>query len=461
MGPRVKLFQTERQAASKTIHMVLEDMQTAMLEIEASAAENPNIAPVNTPQEEALLEVVIVREEQEMEAVGEVVDASLPAIGALEDTAYAIAPAIQSTRSTDLAMVRQIANTAADTLGVPAEELLVGVDDSVIGQPLVLEGFQEKALAAARAVWNAILNFLDRSWTLFQSNFRRTSGRLKKLKDVSMEIGKNAQAATIKPTATMVAMVEGDSLAATEVIKGVDNLINFLRLAMGNINMSKDLYGKIISIIGQAKTAQDIPRRFNEAAGALLTGFTHDINNSPIFKIEGDDMVSIKPLNGNIIVLKGLGAVQTSLKSDPLKAAGEFASVVLEGKEFKQDLSPVEYTPSDFQKVAIKLGDIYKEIGPNAINHLGGITRERKRNVQTMADKVVSDWSSLIAKAEAGEQAALRPYLSAISQMVNKHVNLSTQLYKRAIGTMDAGITAHTQLLEQGVAGKKDGKKED
>ena len=186
MGPRIKLFQTERQEAPKTIHMVLEDMQSAVLEIEASAAENPNIAPVATPQEEALLEVVIAREEQELEAIGEVVDASLPAIGALEDTAYAIAPAIQQTRPTDIAMVRQIANGAADSLGIPTDDLLKGVDDTIVGQPLVLEGFKEKAVAAARAVWNAILNFLDRSWTLFQSNFSRTSGRLKKLKDVSM-----------------------------------------------------------------------------------------------------------------------------------------------------------------------------------------------------------------------------------------------------------------------------------
>ncbi len=461
MGPRIKLFQTERQEAPKTIHMVLEDMQSAMLEIEASAAENPNIAPVATPQEEALLEVVIAREEQELEAIGEVVDASLPAIGALEDTAYAIAPAIQQTRPTDIAMVRQIANGAADSLGIPTDDLLKGVDDTIVGQPLVLEGFKEKAVAAARAVWNAILNFLDRSWTLFQSNFRRTSGRLKKLKDVSMEIGKNANRATVKPTSGMVAIVSGDSVSSAEVIKGVDNLMGFLRLSMANMEMSKSLYGKVISIIGQAKAAADIPRRFNEAAGALLTGFTHEINDNKIFKVDGDDMVSVLPLNGKVIVLKGLGAVQKSISSDPLAAAGTFANVVIDTKDHKQELAPVEYTEADFQKVAIKIGDIYKEITPGAVNHLGGIVRERKRNVQTMADKVVSDWVTLIDNAPEGEQAALRPYLSAISQMVNKHVSLSTTLYTRGINALDAGITAHTQLLEQGVAGKKEEKKDD
>ena len=259
----------------------------------------------------------------------------------------------------------------------------------------------------------------------------------------------------------MVAIVSGDSVSSAEVIKGVDNLMGFLRLSMANMGMSKSLYGKVISIIGQAKAAADIPRRFNEAAGALLTGFTHEINDNKIFKVDGDDMVSVLPLNGKVIVLKGLGAVQKSISSDPLAAAGTFANVVIDTKDHKQELAPVEYTEADFQKVAIKIGDIYKEITPGAVNHLGGIVRERKRNVQTMADKVVSDWVTLIDKAPEGEQAALRPYLSAISQMVNKHVSLSTTLYTRGINALDAGITAHTQLLEQGVAGKKEEKKDD
>lgn len=461
MGPRIKLFQTERQEAPKTIHMVLEDMQSAMLEIEASAAENPNIAPVATPQEEALLEVVIAREEQELEAIGEVVDSSLPAIGALEDTAYVIAPTITEARASDIALVRQIAVTASDSLGLPPEDLLKDVDSAVIGQPLVLEGFKEKAILAARAVWNAILNALDRAWTLFQSSFRRTAGRLKKLNGVISDISSSKPKGTIKTTASMKALTTDGSMTSDDVEMACRVFITYYRLATTQMNMTQQMYTKVVSVISRVKAASEIPAAFNSAAQDIVGIYSDPDYGGKLFSIEGDDLVAKHVLNGSRLKFTKLGAAVKAMAADGLASASEFSSVQLVSvAEDIKLVDSVEYDADDFTTVAASIGTLIKDYNPNQINHLNGIVRKSKRDVQTMSDKVLNDWVSLIDKAPTEEQAALRPYVAAVSQLINKQAHLSTQLYTKAVSTLDTIITAGTQLLEQGVSAKKDTPKE-
>lgn len=459
MAPRIKLFNTERQEPPKTIHMVLEDMQSNMLEIEASAIENPNIAPVNTPQEEALLEVVIAREEQDLNDISEVVDSSLPAIGALEDTAYAIAPAITQTRPSDLALVRQIAVTAADSLGLDAAELVQGVDANVIGQPLVLEGFKEKAVAAARAVWNAILNVLDHAWTLFQSAFRRTAGRLKKLNGVVEGISKNGADAKVTTSPSMKALTETGSLAAADVEMVCRVFTTYYRVAVTNMNMTQSIYGNVLNVVSRVKAPADILKSFKDAV-AQIVGIYGDADfGGKLFVAEGDDLVAKHVFNGNKLKYKGLAAALNVLKTDPLAAATAFASVQLTMEEVEVKLpESINYRKDDFVKAATNIGTLVKEYNPSQINHLNAIVRKTKRDVQSMADRILVDWTAVIEKAPENEQAALRPYLSAISQLVNKQAHLCTQLYSKSVNTLDAIITGGTQLLEQGVAGKTDPK---
>lgn len=462
MGPRIKLFQTERQEPPKTLHMVLEDMQSAMLEIEASAAENPNIAPVNTPQEEALLEVVIAREEQELEAITEVVDSSLPAIGALEDTAYGIAPAIQSARPTDIALVRQVANTAADALGVPTEELLVGVDDSNIGQPLVLEGFKEKARAAARAVWVAIANIFDRMWTLFQANFSRIGGKLKKLHGVVRQLESGAVDATVRVSASMNALTATGTLDAASVLEQQKNSLAYNKFANIVLGSPEKLYSRIASKVTKPGKADEIEEAFKDTVTELIGAYADIAFGSSVFEASGDDYRTKFPINGDFVVLKNLAKANGLIKSDPLAAAAEFnnVSIETEGSNLKLP-ETVDYTAENFRSVATATGKIFSTLTPGMISHTQGLVRMAKRDVSVLGDKVTNHWTQLLDAEKPEVQNQLRPFVSAVGQLVNKHASLTSAIYARSMSSIAAELTAVTMLLEQGVKGKTDDKKEE
>lgn len=85
-------------------------------------------------------------------------DRAFPAVEALREISFDVAPTIESANYSDVALVRNIQESASIALGLPSEALLTPTDRVEIGEALVVEGFKDTVVKAMKKIWDIIVD---------------------------------------------------------------------------------------------------------------------------------------------------------------------------------------------------------------------------------------------------------------------------------------------------------------
>ncbi|EHF0907789.1 hypothetical protein DT473_00295 [Shigella flexneri] len=85
-------------------------------------------------------------------------DRAFPAVEALREISFDVAPTIESANYSDVALVRNIQESASIALGLPSEALLTPTDRVEIGKALVVEGFKDTVVKAMKKIWDIIVD---------------------------------------------------------------------------------------------------------------------------------------------------------------------------------------------------------------------------------------------------------------------------------------------------------------
>lgn len=93
-----------------------------------------------------------------IEEQDEAVDRALPAVAALREISFDVAPTIGTARPSDVALVRNVQESASIALGLPSDEMLRPTDRIAVGEALVVEGFKDTVVKALKKIWDIIVN---------------------------------------------------------------------------------------------------------------------------------------------------------------------------------------------------------------------------------------------------------------------------------------------------------------
>ena len=85
-------------------------------------------------------------------------DRAFPAIAALREISFDVAPTIESANYCVVALVRNVQESASIALGLPSEALLTPTDRVEVGEALVVEGFKDTVVKAMKKIWDIIVD---------------------------------------------------------------------------------------------------------------------------------------------------------------------------------------------------------------------------------------------------------------------------------------------------------------
>lgn len=85
-------------------------------------------------------------------------DRAFPAVEALREISFDVAPTIESANYSDVALVRNVQESASIALGLPSETLLTPTDRVEVGEALVVEGFKDTVVKAMKKIWDIIVD---------------------------------------------------------------------------------------------------------------------------------------------------------------------------------------------------------------------------------------------------------------------------------------------------------------
>ena len=85
-------------------------------------------------------------------------DRAFPAVEALREISFYVAPTIESANYSDVALVRNVQESASIALGLPSETLLAPTDRVEVGEALVVEGFKDTVVKAMKKIWDIIVD---------------------------------------------------------------------------------------------------------------------------------------------------------------------------------------------------------------------------------------------------------------------------------------------------------------
>ncbi len=85
-------------------------------------------------------------------------DRAFPAVEALREISFDVAPTIESANYSDVALVRNVQESASIALGLPSETLLSPTDRVEVGEALVVEGFKDTVVKAMKKIWDIIVD---------------------------------------------------------------------------------------------------------------------------------------------------------------------------------------------------------------------------------------------------------------------------------------------------------------
>lgn len=85
-------------------------------------------------------------------------DRAFPAVEALREISFDVAPTIETANYSDVALVRNVQESASIALGLPSEEMLAPTDRIEVGETLVVEGFKNTVVKAMKKIWDIIVD---------------------------------------------------------------------------------------------------------------------------------------------------------------------------------------------------------------------------------------------------------------------------------------------------------------
>lgn len=85
-------------------------------------------------------------------------DRAFPAVEALREISFDVAPTIETANYSDVALVRNVQESASIALGLPSETLLAPTDRVEVGEALVVEGFKDTVVKAMKKIWDIIVD---------------------------------------------------------------------------------------------------------------------------------------------------------------------------------------------------------------------------------------------------------------------------------------------------------------
>lgn len=85
-------------------------------------------------------------------------DRAFPAVEALREISFDVAPTIETANYSDVALVRNVQESASIALGLPSEALLAPTDRVEVGEALVVEGFKDTVVKAMKKIWDIIVD---------------------------------------------------------------------------------------------------------------------------------------------------------------------------------------------------------------------------------------------------------------------------------------------------------------
>lgn len=85
-------------------------------------------------------------------------DRAFPAVEALREISFDVAPTIGTANYSDVALVRNVQESASIALGLPSEALLAPTDRVEVGEALVVEGFKDTVVKAMKKIWDIIVD---------------------------------------------------------------------------------------------------------------------------------------------------------------------------------------------------------------------------------------------------------------------------------------------------------------
>ena len=85
-------------------------------------------------------------------------DRAFPAVAALREISFDVAPTIESANYSDVALVRNVQESASIALGLPSEAMLTPTDRVEVGEALVVEGFKDTVVKAMKKIWDIIVD---------------------------------------------------------------------------------------------------------------------------------------------------------------------------------------------------------------------------------------------------------------------------------------------------------------
>lgn len=80
-------------------------------------------------------------------------DRAFPAVEALREISFDVAPTIETANYSDVALVRNVQESASIALGLPSDAMLRPTDNIAVGEALVVEGFKDTVVRALKKIW--------------------------------------------------------------------------------------------------------------------------------------------------------------------------------------------------------------------------------------------------------------------------------------------------------------------
>ncbi|EBX6516133.1 hypothetical protein DST30_22870 [Salmonella enterica subsp. enterica serovar Panama] len=90
----------------------------------------------------------------------EALDRAFPAVEALREISFDVAPTIETANYSDVALVRNVQESASIALGLPSDAMLRPTDNIAVGEALVVEGFKDTVVRALKKIWDIIVDIV-------------------------------------------------------------------------------------------------------------------------------------------------------------------------------------------------------------------------------------------------------------------------------------------------------------
>ncbi len=385
---RMKLFDTSLSESTSRMDfdVVMESAENTMTEFAELAKQNEQLVIVDIPEDD-VVDAQLDADVNGIEDSLEVTRVGINAVNALNDTRLIISPEIRQSTRQDIALVRQVATTAAAGMGIDPSELLPENMDNTVGQPMSLnmEGFKSKAIAAIAAIWRFIQNIYDFALGILKMNFNRVKIRyarfipmVKKLDAVYKKEAGGAKLENLGGTNIELLSPEGGYPQSREQINDmIENMrINMQILTTLTDSQTTTLFQSNMSVgLDRVKARHsDLRKTIESCIKVITTGET---------KSEGANLYKPNPVAGGRLVIANGLATRSSMASDVLGATQ--LDWTVEPFKLEGMVCPI-LDGSDLQAVAVSFLNVWgKYVTPSSLVNAINVLRIEQRESEAEA----------------------------------------------------------------------------